>query len=117
MVCTSGCSTAPRRQAHCRRSRLSTLPAGQAVEKGFSTAEVLLHPSGKFLYGSNRGHNSLVVYAVDPATGLFTLVQHVPTGGKAPRAFNIDPSGTFLVAGNQDSDQIVSSGSIRRKGS
>ena len=86
---------------------ISTLPAGQAVEKGFSTAEVLLHPSGKFLYGSNRGHNSLVVYAVDSASGKLTLVQHVPTGGKTPRAFNIDPSGTFLVAGNQDSDQIV----------
>lgn len=86
---------------------ISTLPAGQAVEKGFSTAEVLLHPSGKFLYGSNRGHNSLVVYAVDPSSGQLTLVQHVPTGGRTPRAFNIDPSGTFLVAGNQDSDQIV----------
>jgi 6-phosphogluconolactonase len=86
---------------------ISTLPAGQAVEKGFSTAEVVLHPSGKFLYGSNRGHNSLVVYAVDPATGQLTLVQHVPTGGRTPRAFNIDPSGAFLVAGNQDSDQIV----------
>ncbi len=86
---------------------ISTLPAGQAVEKGFSTAEVLLHPSGKFLYGSNRGHNSLAVYAVDQKTGQLTLVQHLPTGGKTPRAFNIDPSGTFLVAGNQDSDQIV----------
>ena len=68
---------------------------------------MLLHPSGKFLYGSNRGHNSLVVYAVDAASGKLTLVQHVPTGGKTPRAFNIDPSGTFVVAGNQDSDQIV----------
>ena len=52
---------------------ISTLPAGQAVEKGFSTAEVLLHPSGKFLYGSNRGHNSLVVYAVDASSGKLTL--------------------------------------------
>ena len=86
---------------------IATLPPGQPVEKGFSTAEVLLHPSGKFLYGSNRGHNSLVVYAVDATSGKLTLVQHVPTGGKTPRAFNIDPSGTFLVAGNQDSDQIV----------
>jgi len=86
---------------------ISTLPAGMGVEKGFSTAEVLLHPSGKFLYGSNRGHNSLVVYAVDSASGKLTLVQHVPTIGKTPRAFNIDPSGTFVVAGNQDSDQIV----------
>ena len=86
---------------------ISTLPAGQTVEQGFSTAEVLLHPSGKFLYGSNRGHDSLVVYGVDASTGKLTLLQHVPTGGKTPRAFNIDPTGTFLVVGNQNSDQVV----------
>ncbi len=86
---------------------ISTLPAGQAVEKGMSTAEVLLHPSGKFLYGSNRGHDSLVVYGVDASTGKLTLLQHVPTGGKTPRAFNIDPSGTFLVVGNQNSDTVA----------
>ena len=85
---------------------ISTLPAGQAVEQGMSTAEVLLHPSGKFLYGSNRGHDSLVVYGVDASTGKLTLLQHVPTGGKTPRAFNIDPTGTFLVVGNQNSDTV-----------
>jgi 6-phosphogluconolactonase len=68
---------------------------------------VLLHPSGKFLYGSNRGHDSLVVYAVEASTGKLTLLQHVPTGGKAPRAFNIDPSGAFLVVGNQNSDTVA----------
>jgi 6-phosphogluconolactonase len=86
---------------------ISTLPAGLEVAKGFSTAEILLHPSGRFLYGSNRGHDSLAVYAVDSKTGRLTLVEHVPTGGKMPRAFNIDPTGTFLVAGNQNSDQVV----------
>lgn len=86
---------------------ITTLPAGQEVAKGFSTAEIVLHPSGRFLYGSNRGHNSLVVYAVTPGTGRLTPVEHVPTGGRTPRAFNIDPSGTFLIAGNQDSDQVV----------
>ena len=86
---------------------LTTLPAGQAVEKGFSTAEIMLHPSGRFLYGSNRGHNSLAVYGVDPATGQLTPIEHVPTGGRTPRGFNIDPSGTFLVAGNQESDQVA----------
>ena len=85
---------------------ISTLPAGQAVEQGVSTAEVLLHPSGKFLYGSNRGHDSLVVYGVDASTGKLTLLQHVPTGGKTPRAFNFDPTGTFLVVGNQNSDTV-----------
>ena len=86
---------------------ISTLPAGQAVAPGMSTAEVLLHPSGKFLYGSNRGHDTLVVYAVDASTGKLTLLQHVPTGGKMPRAFNIDPTGAFLVVGNQNSDTIA----------
>jgi 6-phosphogluconolactonase len=86
---------------------VSTLPAGQAVEKGMSTAEVLLHPSGKFLYGSNRGHDTVVVYGVDASTGKLTLLQHVPTGGKMPRAFNIDPSGAFLVVGNQNSDTVA----------
>jgi 6-phosphogluconolactonase len=86
---------------------ISTLPAGQAVEQGMSTAEVLLHPSGKFLYGSNRGHDSLVVYGVDASTGKLTLLQHVPTGGKMPRAFNFDPTGTFLVVGNQNSDTVA----------
>ena len=86
---------------------LTTLPVGQAVEKGFSTAEIMLHPSGPFLYGSNRGHDSIVVYAVDPASGQLKPVEHVPTGGRMPRAFNIDPGGTFLVAGNQNSDQVA----------
>ena len=67
---------------------------------------MLLHPSGKFLYGSNRGHDSLVVYSVDASTGKLTLLQHVPTGGKTPRAFNFDPTGTFLVVGNQNSDTV-----------
>jgi 6-phosphogluconolactonase len=86
---------------------ITTLPVGTSKTPAMSTAEVLLHPSGRFLYGSNRGHDSLVVYAVDPSSGQLTTVEHVPTGGKTPRAFNIDPTGTFLIAGNQDSDQIV----------
>lgn len=86
---------------------ISTLPTGQQVEQGMSTAEVLLHPSGKFLYGSNRGHDSLVVYGVDAASGKLTLLQHIPTGGKTPRAFNIDPTGAILVVGNQNSDTVA----------
>jgi 6-phosphogluconolactonase len=98
---------APATGALTRVQTISTLPAGQDVAKGFSTAEILLHPSGRFLYGSNRGHDSLAVYAVAPDTGRLTLVEHVPTGGKMPRAFTIDPSGAFLIAGNQNSDQVV----------
>lgn len=72
-----------------------------------TTAEVIVSPSGKFVYGSNRGHNSIAVYAVDPARGLLIPVEHVSTQGKTPRNFNIHPNGRWLVAANQDSDNIV----------
>jgi 6-phosphogluconolactonase len=86
---------------------ISTLPEGETVKQGFSTAEVLLHPSGRFLYGSNRGHDSLTVFAVDPQSGKLTFVQNQPTQGRTPRGFNIDPSGGWLIAGNQDSSTVV----------
>lgn len=85
---------------------ITTLPEGETVKQGYSTAEVILHPSGRFLYGSNRGHDSLTVYAVDQA-GKLTFVQNQPTLGKMPRGFNIDPSGQWLIAGNQDSNTLV----------
>lgn len=86
---------------------LSTLPPGQSVEKGMSTAEIIAHPGGKFLFGSNRGHNSIVVYTVEPATGRLTYVENQPTQGKTPRHFAVDPSGTWLLAENQHSDSVV----------
>ena len=86
---------------------VSTLPQGQAVVPAFSTAEVMVHPSGKFLYGSNRGHDSIVVFAIDERSGRLTYVQHQPTLGSIPRGFGIDPSGAFLLAGNQKSDSVV----------
>lgn len=86
---------------------LSTLPAGENVQRGYSTAEVIAHPGGTFLYGSNRGHNSIVVYAIDASTGKLTLVQHQPTGGKTPRHFAVDPTGAWLIAENQESDSVV----------
>ena len=66
-----------------------------------STAEVVIHPSGKFLYGSNRGHDSIVAYAIDPTQGTLTLIGHQKDGIKVPRNFNIDPTGRFLVVANQ----------------
>jgi 6-phosphogluconolactonase len=86
---------------------ISTLPAGLAMAPDFSTAEVLLHPSGRFLYGSNRGHHSLTVFAVDDKTGALTFVQNQSTLGRTPRGFGIDPTGAFLVAANQGSDSVV----------
>jgi 6-phosphogluconolactonase len=84
---------------------ISTLPG--EVEKGYSTAEIYVHPNGRFVYGSNRGHDSIVAFACDPKTGKLTLVGHQPTQGKTPRHFGIDPQGRFLLAENQDSNSVV----------
>jgi 6-phosphogluconolactonase len=84
---------------------ITTLPADF---KGTSyTAEVVMHPSGKFLYGSNRGHDSLAIFKVDQSTGKLTAAGYQSTAGKTPRNFAIDPSGTWLLAENMDSGTIV----------
>jgi 6-phosphogluconolactonase len=78
-----------------------------AVEPRHSTAEVVVHPSGRFLYGSNRGHDSLVVYAIEAGTGRLSLIEHEPTDGKTPRNFAVDPTGSYVLAENMSSDTIV----------
>lgn len=70
-------------------------------------AEIAVHPSGKFLYGSNRGHNSIAVFAIDKKTGKLQAIQHAATQGKSPRHFEIDPTGKFLFAANEGSDNVV----------
>jgi len=72
-----------------------------------TAAEIEVHPSGKFLFASNRGDDSIAVFAIDPHTGMLTRVETYPTGGKTPRHFAIDPSGAWLLAENQDSNDIV----------
>jgi 6-phosphogluconolactonase len=84
---------------------VSTLPAGFSGRN--DTAEIEIHPSGKFLYASNRGHDSIAAYAVDQDKGTITLLADVPTGGKEPRNFAIDPSGNFLLAENQNTNTVV----------
>jgi 6-phosphogluconolactonase len=84
---------------------VSTLPADFRGEN--DTAEIAVSPDGRFVYGSNRGHDSLVVFRVDAATGRLSLAGHVSTGGKTPRSFAIDPSGRWLLAANKDSGTIV----------
>ena len=84
---------------------ISTLPADFKGDS--TTAEVRAHPSGKFLYGSNRGHDSITVFRIDPRKGTLALVEQVSTQGKAPRNFGIDPTGKWLVAANQNSDNLV----------
>lgn len=85
---------------------ISTLPEGLKV-KGNSTAEVQVHPNGKAVYVSNRGHDSIAVFSCDAATGKLTPIQHESTQGKTPRNFGIDPTGAYLVAANQDSASLV----------
>jgi len=84
---------------------ISTLPGERRA--GFSTAEVQAHPSGKFLYGSNRGHNTIVCYEIDPESGRLSLIEHEPTQGRTPRNFGIDPTGAYLLAANQASNSIL----------
>lgn len=85
---------------------ISTLGDSPTAD-GYSTAHVEAHPSGRFLYGSNRGHNSIVVYAIDPQGGTLRHLENVPTQGRTPRNFGISPDGRFLVAANQDSNDLV----------
>ena len=73
-----------------------------------ATADIHVHPSGKFVYGSNRGHDSVALFSVDQRSGRLAAQGHCSTGGRIPRNFGIDPSGNFLLAANQDSDNIVS---------
>jgi 6-phosphogluconolactonase len=93
---------------HGTLKEVQTVPA---LPKDFSgtshCADIHIAPSGKFLYGSNRGHDSIVIYAINEATGKLTYVGHEPTQGKTPRNFTIDLAGNFLLAANQDTDTIV----------
>jgi 6-phosphogluconolactonase len=84
---------------------LSTLPEGFAGTS--DCAEVRVHPSGKFLYGSNRGHDSIAIFAIDAQTGRLSALGHEPTQGKTPRNFAVDPTGQYLVAANQESSSVV----------
>lgn len=81
----------------------STLPAGFSGNS--STAEVRVHPNGRFVYVSNRGHDSIAVFRTD-SKGALTLVENVSTQGKVPRNFNLDPTGRWLWAANQDSGSV-----------
>jgi 6-phosphogluconolactonase len=90
---------------------LSALQTISALPKAYSgpkeAAEIAVHPSGKFLYSSNRGHDSIAIFAIDAKKGTLTSVGHVLTGGKTPRHFAIDPTGGYLLAENQESNNIV----------
>lgn len=106
MLCTvTGFAYDAERGALKEVQTITTLP--HEVRKGYSTAEVVVHPSGKFLYGSNRGHDSIAIFTIEPKNGLLTAIGHEPTKGKMPRNFNIDPTGKYLLAANHATDNVV----------
>ncbi len=90
---------------------LHSMQTVSALPKDFSgnndCADLHVSPSGKFLYGSNRGHNSVVVFAINESTGKLTYLEHTATQGKTPRNFAVDPTGRFLLVANQESDTVV----------
>ena len=87
------------------QQRISTLPASYSDFN--ACADIHLTPDGRFLYASNRGHNSIAIYQVDASSGLLTLMGHESTRGDFPRNFLIDKSGQYLLAANQNTDNIV----------
>ena len=84
---------------------ISTLPESFTGQN--TTAEIRVHPNGRFLYCTNRGHNSIAMYRIDPATGTLHLIGFESTRGEWPRGMNLDPTGAFLYAANQNTDTIA----------
>jgi 6-phosphogluconolactonase len=84
---------------------IPTLPPDFKAEN--ATAEIAVHPSGRFLYGSNRGHDSIAMFAIDAKTGKLSLLGWQPTLGKEPRHFALDPTGKWMIVANQNSDSLV----------
>jgi len=85
---------------------IATLPADfSGADTG---ADIHVSPNGRFLYCSNRGHDSIAAFRIDQRSGRLDFIAHQPTGGKTPRNFAIDPTGAFLLVANQNSDNIVS---------
>lgn len=86
---------------------VSTIPEADRTLKGLSTAETRVHPSGKFVYVSNRGHDTISVFSCDPASGKLTLIDNVKCEGKTPRNFNLDPTGQWLIVAHQDGNSVA----------
>ena len=84
----------------------STLPDGVVDRSGYSCADIHVSPDGRYVYGSNRGHDTIAIFAVDAESGLLTAAGHASTRGRTPRNFKLDPTGDWLLAANQDSDDI-----------
>ena len=89
------------------KETVSTLPEADREKKGFSTAEIVVHPNGKFVYVSNRTHDTLAIFACDADTGKLTLLENVPAEGQVPRNFALDPTGNWMLVAHQASDSVA----------
>jgi 6-phosphogluconolactonase len=98
-------------QYNAGRGTLEELQTLSSLPEGFtgrnSTAEIAVHPNSRFVYASNRGHDSIAIFRIDPGKGTLAPVAHVSTQGKTPRNFSIDPGGNYLLAANQDSGTVA----------
>ena len=95
----------PVRAAFIWQQTISALPPDFTGSN--TAAEIRIHPSGRFLYTTNRGHNSVAIFKIEPDTGELEVIGWESTRGQWPRGMNIDPSGTFLYAANQNTDNIA----------
>jgi len=104
-------STMTRYEYESHGGKLETKESVPMLPEGFkeenTCAEVAVHPSGRFLYGSNRGHDSITGFSIDSLTGKLTFIEHQSTQGSFPRHFGITPDGSFLIVANQKSDNLV----------
>ena len=89
----------------CSSDLVATIPAD--FKERNALADIRIHPNGKFVYGSNRGHDSLIIAAVDEATGKLSMVDIASTQGGNPREIDFEPSGKYLFVGNQTTNQMV----------
>jgi len=85
--------------------KISTIPADFSERN--NPADVQVHPNGKFIYGSNRGHDSIVIYSVDESSGMLTTADIVSTQGSTPRGFSFDPTGDYIFVANQGSNEVT----------
>ena len=111
----TACDYDPEKGVLSKTQTLSTLPEG-AKRKGASTAEVVVHPSGKFVYVSNRGHNSIAVFAIGAKTRVLTPMGYESKGISTPRNFAIEPTGNFMLVANQDGHSVVAFRIDQKKG-
>ena len=88
---------------------MPTVPKEQLIKERFSSgSELCVHPSGKFVYAANRGHDTVTAFAIDQGTGQLQVIEREPVRGAEPRNINLDPSGSWLLAAGQDSHTLAS---------